>query len=120
VSSRIWQRPCCCIEEQRKVNLDAQRNRLGYLYRIGKGVPEDLREAAKWYEMASMEFTDRSMLSYFNRMGSDRYTEDSIITPRVKVRRVFGSLIRIANKKKAIRSTNGNEGWASTLSPVRH
>jgi TPR repeat protein len=75
------------------------QERLGYLYMTGQGVAKDYQEAAKWYKMASMEYSGHSMLSYVNRRGSDKYTEDGIVTPRVKEKKVLGGIIGIANKK---------------------
>ena len=57
-------------------NNPAAQFRLGYMYRVGQGVPQDYAEAAKWYRLAAEQcnpYGQKNLgLSYKNGEGVDR------------------------------------------------
>ena len=53
---KLYQSPLSSIEKKKRLaedgDADAQNN-LGYMYRDGNGVPQDYKEAVKWYTKAA-------------------------------------------------------------------
>ena len=80
-------------------DLAAQRN-LGHLYRWGKGVPQDLTQAAFWYYTAAKGGSDTAQynlgIMYLRGEGIPRNEDEGIIwLPRLLRRRIIYTARRL-------------------------
>lgn len=101
-------------------DLAAQKN-LGHLYRLGKGVPQDLTQAAYWYYTAAKEGSDKAQynlgIMYLRGEGIPKNEEEGIIwLNRAAEKKNAKALQKLAHLKTEIEHELPTE--ADVLLPV--